>query len=384
MIKKPHEYPKRILLAVSGMSPQIISETLFALTQQEEAFIPTEIRVITTTTGKQKIVKGLFEDGYFAKLCADYQLPSIDFTADNIEVIQNEDNTDLSDIKTVSENEQAANSICQFVKKYTNDPDSAVHVSMAGGRKSMGFLMGYAISLFGRPQDRLSHVLVTEQFESLPDFYYPPKDKTLLKDRLGNEHDASQAKVVLADIPFVRLSSGLPANLISRVKTDEQDKAFSYSNIVRSIQSVVEQEPHLTIDFTTKQVFVGHGKNSIEIKRLTDKEFGWLSWLVHNKKYIADYSLTCGKGDTLDSQSFLNFVLQHRIYPNPTHGNYGKLHDSIKRGITQDYISEINSRINKKMTERLGKKNAEPYLIAKVKQSSGTFDIGLTAAQITI
>lgn len=37
----------------------------------------------------------------------------------------------------------------------------------------MGFFVGYALSLFGRAQDRLSHVLVSDPFESLTDFYYP-------------------------------------------------------------------------------------------------------------------------------------------------------------------------------------------------------------------
>jgi CRISPR-associated protein (TIGR02584 family) len=48
-----------------------------------------------------------------------------------------------------------------------------LHVSIAGGRKSMGFFAGYAFSLFGRTQDRLSHVLVNDPFESFPDFYFP-------------------------------------------------------------------------------------------------------------------------------------------------------------------------------------------------------------------
>jgi CRISPR-associated protein (TIGR02584 family) len=32
---------------------------------------------------------------------------------------------------------------------------------------------GCALSLFGRPQDRLSHILVTHEFEAHPEFVYP-------------------------------------------------------------------------------------------------------------------------------------------------------------------------------------------------------------------
>lgn len=37
----------------------------------------------------------------------------------------------------------------------------------------MGYYLGYALSLYGRAQDRLSHVLVTERYESLRDFFIP-------------------------------------------------------------------------------------------------------------------------------------------------------------------------------------------------------------------
>lgn len=386
MIKKPQEYSKRILLAVSGMSPQIVSETLYALTQQESPFIPTEIRVITTTTGKQKIVKGLFEDGYFAKLCAEYALPHIDFTPDHIEVIQDETGLDLNDIKTITQNEAAANYICKFVETYTEDSDSAVHVSIAGGRKSMGVLMGYAISLFGRPQDRLSHVLVTEQFESLPDFYYPPKEKTLLTDRAGNQHDASEAEVVLADIPFVRLSSGLPANLISRVEN------LSYSDVIRGIQSVVESEPHLTIDLSNKKVFVGHGTNQIEIKKFSDKPFGWLAWFAYRKKYSNDSAIHCVYEEVVNKnievsttkpEEFLNFLVNQRIY-NKNSGLYERLEKSLEKRLTRQYIDSSNNDVNDLFNNQLSKGPASPYLITATKTRKGTFDLGLLPTQITI
>ena len=52
----------------------------------------------------------------------------------------------------------------------------------------MGIYLAYALQLFGRPQDVLSHVLVSEDFESHPDFFYKPRiGKTLeVKDGSGN------------------------------------------------------------------------------------------------------------------------------------------------------------------------------------------------------
>ncbi|MBF4102237.1 hypothetical protein INT80_01850 [Gallibacterium anatis] len=45
-----------------------------------------------------------------------------------------------------------------------------MHVSIAGGRKTMGFFAGYALSLYGRAQDSLSHVLVSAEYEAIQNF----------------------------------------------------------------------------------------------------------------------------------------------------------------------------------------------------------------------
>lgn len=77
--------------------------------------------------------------------------------------------------------------------------------NLADGRKSMGFYIGYALSLFGRRQDRMSHILVEETFETHPEFFYPPKKPHFLNTRPYGMADASKAQVMLAEIPFVRM-----------------------------------------------------------------------------------------------------------------------------------------------------------------------------------
>ena len=63
-----------------------------------------------------------------------------------------------------------ADFITEQVRQITADPAASLHVSIAGGRKTMGFYAGYALSLFGRAQDQLSHVLVSPSFELLKEF----------------------------------------------------------------------------------------------------------------------------------------------------------------------------------------------------------------------
>jgi hypothetical protein len=51
----PNEYPKRILLAITGLSPQVVAETLYALTQtQQTPFVPTHVIVISTAEGAER------------------------------------------------------------------------------------------------------------------------------------------------------------------------------------------------------------------------------------------------------------------------------------------------------------------------------------------
>lgn len=79
----------------------------------------------------------------------------------------------------------------------------------------MGFFMGYAMSLWGRPQDKLSHVLISAPFESRPEFFYPTPTPHVIPARAPGQDplDASTAKVWLGDIPFVRLRKLLPASI---------------------------------------------------------------------------------------------------------------------------------------------------------------------------
>ncbi len=50
----------------------------------------------------------------------------------------------------------------------------------------MGLFLGIAFQLFARPQDRLSHVLVSPpDLEGHPEFYYPPPAPTAYQTKTG-------------------------------------------------------------------------------------------------------------------------------------------------------------------------------------------------------
>lgn len=209
-------FQRRVLLTVTGMSPQIVTETLYALIQQKK-FIPTEIKLITTELGRNRAIRDLLnaQDGKFHAFCNEYDLKGqIHFDVNSIELIRDKDGQVLPDIRTPEENAHAADTIMQTVQQLCTDPDLMLHASIAGGRKTMGFYLGYALSLFARPQDTLSHVLVSEPYESNWDFFYPSPHQQQLVTASGETLDASKAVVMLAEIPLVRLRAGLPNDLL--------------------------------------------------------------------------------------------------------------------------------------------------------------------------
>lgn len=205
----PSACTRRVLLCVSGMTPQIVTETLQALLEQSPPFVPSEIRVVTTAAGRDKAQRQLLDAGHLVALCADHGVatPPLDFT-----LIAGPDGEPLEDIRNDADNTAAADCILATVRKLTQDEGCAIHASLAGGRKTMSHYMGYALSLFGRPHDRLSHVLVAPDWaERAVDFHYVPKAPVELFDRSRNPLGRSDAvTVTLADIPLLRLGDSLP------------------------------------------------------------------------------------------------------------------------------------------------------------------------------
>lgn len=204
---------KLVLLCVAGMTPQIITETLYALTQEQAERVD-EIRVITTLGGRDKLLKSLLArpGGKFFEFCRDYHIDpaSILFDETTIALLRTPAGRTLQDIRTVEENEMAADQICEIVRELTRDPHTRLHASAAGGRKTMSIYLTAAMQLFGRPQDRLSHVLVNEDFETHSEFFYIPFEPRELeiKDRDGNVKkriSTADAHIYLAEIPFIRL-----------------------------------------------------------------------------------------------------------------------------------------------------------------------------------
>src|SRR5579871_3518709 len=147
-LRAPEAYPRRVLLAVTGLTPQVVTETLYALAvARDRAFVPTEILLITTLKGEVNARLSLLSEdpGWFHRLRREFALPEIAFDETRIRVIAGAAGRALEDIATDEDNIAVADFITEQVRAITADPEASLHVSIAGGRKTMGFYLGYAL-----------------------------------------------------------------------------------------------------------------------------------------------------------------------------------------------------------------------------------------------
>lgn len=368
----PEHYPRRILLCVAGLSPQIVTETLYALTVTgEPRFVPTEIHLLTTAEGAQRARLTLLseEPGWFHRLRRDHGLPEIRFTLDTIHILRAADGRLLDDIREPADNEAIADRITATVRELTADPDSAVHASIAGGRKTMGFYLGYALSLFGRPQDRLSHVLVSSAFESNANFFYPaPVERVIFGNGPGQPPlDASDAEVMLADIPFVRLRDGLQEALLR--------EGASFSDVVRQAQRNLAA-PSLTLDAATCRVRCGE-----TVLRLTPISFAWLAWFARR----AQAGLPPLHWKRIGPAEVAAFLTEHKAALNdPLADDEHPLIKSRRvEGIDKAFFEERTSKLKRELSRVLGEPTAARYAPQRQgNQRLAGYALGLEPRQI--
>jgi CRISPR-associated protein (TIGR02584 family) len=243
------DYNIPILVAVTGMSPQVVTETLYAIHHSDMPF-PKALYLITTKEGKQEAWLNLHVDGQLAALCQDYQLPVISFAENHIFLIEDQLGPSLDDGSNRKEQNFIADRITQLISTFcretvrledTVQAKYQLHASLAGGRKTMTFYLGYAMSLYGRKQDVLSHVLVSPGFES-SEFYYPTPYSKPIRTRNGPTLDAKTAKVVLAPIPFIRLRDELPKKLIQGYYNYSQTiERYNLTNDLDALMLIIDR-----------------------------------------------------------------------------------------------------------------------------------------------
>ncbi|MGH8023378.1 MAG: CRISPR-associated ring nuclease Csm6 [Limisphaerales bacterium] len=377
-----------VLLAVTGMSPAVLTETVWSLAHpsdpRDQPIIPHRVIVLTTTAGRREIESILFSScDRFAGACPWDALRAalaarghdltgrlrFGVTSDDLRVFTAADggsgrSTELEDIRTPAENEAAANFILDQVRGLVEDPDKTVIASLAGGRKTMGALLYACFTLIGRDHDRLTHVLVNEPYDRVRDFFFPSQPGGPLAANLFSEN----ARVELADVPFVPLRRLFHREL--------GRPAGGFMRLVQACRAGVRDRLGQTIQLTVESSRAEIVVNGSRLP-LSPREHLLMLFLATRQK-------EGGKGFAMQKEALVSlneFRDSLRGQARPGDGSDWRLNDSLKRplGDDQDIRRALSSLRDK--IESLG---GDAAALAACLPERGRFSLDVPAPMIFI
>ena len=245
---------KNILIAVTGLTPQIVTETFFCLAKQKKINID-EIFIITTKRGKE-VITGKYKNSSAYKhplkaelkaMCDKWKLRLPKFEVASHVIVAQEESLELNDIRSDKDNLLFPNKTADFIRKISEDPQNILYCSISGGRKSMGVHLAAALQIFGRENDRLLHVLTSEKNEFKG--FYP-----------ANNKEAKELE--LSEIPFVSLRP-----LLIDVLKDKKFSNLKYSEVVslsRSKLKELSEKNFLLLDLPKCRIIYGNKEAKLE------------------------------------------------------------------------------------------------------------------------
>ena len=368
---------REILLCVIGNTPQIVTETIYALAVEQKFACPTEVHLIASTEGAHRARHELLAPGgrgQLAALCEQYGLPLPKCNESTIHVIRRGDQF-VSDLRSAEDNEAAADTTLDVVRELTSDSAARIHFSIAGGRKTMTFYLGYCASLLGRRQDEMSHVMVNPPFEQSPDFFFPPRVPVIIHDKTNRPHWTSEAKIDLALVPFLRLRGKLPPALLA--------EARSFGTVVRILNALDQPRLALRLNAPTRDRGALRHRISpaegLDIK-LPPKHFALL-WMLASIKGLAGAPKV--HSDNWRELYQKHFIPVYRAITGGGERAYAVEHATPNKEETQ-FRNEID-KLNKSLRERIGPGADDSFGVAvEGNKRRYSYELRLSARSITL
>lgn len=207
------QHKRIILVSAMGTSPAVLTNMVWGLAHQKHSIVPDEIVVFITKSGKDLLIQRLFDDGIWNEMRSDLKREKIEidgklvFGATSIRVIPDAEGNEIEDLRTGDDNLRAADFMLSQLRQYTEDSETELHVSIAGGRKTMSALLFSCMTLLGRECDKVYHVLLPQDLEqgATPEFFYPEPGKTFVSKGATKKLKAKQITTELFEVPFVRM-----------------------------------------------------------------------------------------------------------------------------------------------------------------------------------
>jgi CRISPR-associated protein (TIGR02584 family) len=356
---------ERMLVCLAGLSPQVVTETVWALgVARQPRWTPQRLIIVTTTEGAERIAATLLDPqtGALRALADQYPDAGLGGLAEACEIRllgdpPDEALTDLADPDSVR---TAADAILELVRNLTAQPDRELQLSIAGGRKSLGALAALALSVFGRAQDAMSHVLVNGPFVSHPAFFFPPREPRSLLGTDGRVHSTAEALVSLVEIPFPRLRAVLPPAAF---------RAIDFRSAMDAAQRGIEA-PMLTVDLD--QAAARWGDRPL---RLPPAIFALLSALAID-------ALEGGKGlDRCSTPQSALLPLYARLAPM---ARVDRAREVWGEPIEPEHMEQLVSRLNKLVRLAGVPKGGDMIVLREGERAHARYRLALPAARIVL
>lgn len=255
---------RHILVASLGGAPQVITEALWALMHPKKLIdpahrgrqpvVPQIIHVLATSLAWPYASVAERDNAIREKIRTLYNQYTLEQPNIVIEQLMDGD-VAVPDVRTQRQNIAYANAVTGIVGRLAADQGTAIHMLLAGGRKSMSSYDQSAMMFFGRVQDELVHALVEpDALERCRDFWWPDQDlDKIVKAKEGDAFatDSEAARVDLVNVPFVRLGVRLPEGI--------PGEAIDHERIVEFVQFEQMRQP-VEINLADNSVTAGSQK----------------------------------------------------------------------------------------------------------------------------
>ncbi len=185
----------RIFIATLGISPAVVTETLWALSRRPTPWVPDRVELITTLKGGKDLCDRLLQpDGPLTSLYGSAAavppvtvlVPVGDMAASQVQHVRLDWRAETGTpadprpldggLDDVNDHDSAAcmgDLILDRVHAACRTGANQLHLSISGGRKTMSAHALFSLGLVGNPQDEASHVLIAEPFDGNPGFWHP-------------------------------------------------------------------------------------------------------------------------------------------------------------------------------------------------------------------
>jgi hypothetical protein len=255
--------------------------------------------------------------------------------------------------------------------------------SVAGGRKTMGALLFAIMSLLGRRDDALTHVLVNDPFDSpllKPRFYFPVTPSVLhtvtdregnpVKDREGKpvSRRTDEANILLGRIPFVALRTLFERDVV---------ESPTYSVLVQRCQLRSEEYARMNVRLKIHRSRLLVDVNAHEITTSVSQHL----YLM----FLAERAINEVPALPQYFRAYLDFnEFCERIRSEASGGNWGDWrHEEVQKH-DSDSFERFCVKAKNELKAKLERAGPKAALLYPLLPAAGRFSLDLPPAQVTI